>query len=131
MVDIEVLVRSVSGNRLSDEPQEDAEVFFDVKASVVETSRESGKLSIKFSIKMETQPSVANIMVEGTAVVRGEEQDIDALLVGKDPDGAPAMFMKIYQRVYAVLYLLCASLRVPYPSPTLLKKVEVSSQPAT
>ncbi|MEM3670469.1 MAG: hypothetical protein QW767_01820 [Thermoprotei archaeon] len=131
MVEVEVLTKNLAANRLNEESKEDADVFFDVRAVIAETAREAGKLTLKFTIRMETQPSLVNLVIEGTAVVRGEEHDIDSLLVSKDKDDTPAVFMKIYQKVYAVLYLLCSSLRVPYPSPTLLRSVEVLTQAPT
>jgi hypothetical protein len=37
------------------------------------------------------------------------------------------VFMNIYQKVYAILYLLSGSLKIPYPSPGLMKIVKMAS----
>jgi len=46
---------------------------------------------------------------------------VEKLVAGREPDGTSSLFMKIYQRVYPTMYLLCGSLRVPYPAPGLLR----------
>jgi hypothetical protein len=43
------------------------------------------------------------------------------MVAGREPDGTSTLFMKIYQRIYPTMYLLCGSLRVPYPAPGLLR----------
>jgi hypothetical protein len=126
-VDLEVYVRNVEGTRLSEDVKPTAEVTFNVNATITETERNQGQISLKFSIDMESEPAVAKLVVAGSATLLGEEQEIDALLMAKDADATPPIFMKIYEKVYAVLYLLCGSLKIPYPSPALLKVVQVSS----
>ena len=39
--------------------------------------------------------------------------------------------MKIYQRVYPTMYLLCGSLKIPYPAPGLLKLNQMASPEET
>jgi len=127
MVEVEVLVKSVEATRLSEELREDSEVTFEVTASLDETDRAPAALAMRFSIDIATQPPAAKIDVSGTARITGEEQDIDALLAVKEPNSTPPVFMSIYQKVYAMLYLLSGSLKIPYPSPGLLKVVKVGT----
>lgn len=130
MVDLEVYVKTVEGTRLSEDVKPTTEVTFNVNATITETERNQGQISLKFSIDMESQPAVARLSVAGSAALMGEEQEIDELLLAKESEGTPPIFMKIYEKVYAVLYLLCGSLKIPYPSPALLKVVQVSSEAA-
>ena len=44
-----------------------------------------------------------------------------------DQNSPPPVFRTIYQKVYAVLYLLSGSLKIPYPSPVLMKVVKMAS----
>ena len=127
LVDLEVYVKNVEGTRLSEDVKPTTEVTFNVSATITETERNQGQISLKFTIDMESQPAVAKLVVAGSATLLGEDQEIDALLLAKDADATPPIFMKIYEKVYAVLYLLCGSLKIPYPSPALLKVVQVSS----
>ena len=65
--------------------------------------------------------------VAGSAKITGEEAEIEALLKNPDQNTPPPVFMSIYQKVYAILYLLSGSLKIPYPSPGLMKVVRMAS----
>jgi len=127
MVEVEVLIRSVEAARLSEDAKDSSEVAFEVTASLNETDRSPGQLVMRFSIDIQTAPQLAKIDISGVAKLNGEEQEIERLLVGKDAGSTPPVFMSIYKKVYAMLYLLAGSLRIPYPSPGLLKVVKVAS----
>ena len=127
MVDLEVYVRNVEGTRLAELASVTPETTFSVNASITETERSQRQLDLKFTIDMESQPAVARLAVSGSAIVSGEDEEIDALLLVNEKDATPPIFMKIYEKVYAILYLLCGSLKIPYPSPALLKVVQVAS----
>ncbi|MDG6929472.1 MAG: hypothetical protein JRN29_05480 [Nitrososphaerota archaeon] len=127
MAEVSVAIKTVEGNRTSDQDVEGSQVTYDVNAVITEAERGYQKLSLKFNIKMGTQPPVATLTVSGTATLAGEDVEMDALLVPKEKDMPPPVFMMIYQKVYSVLYLLCGSMKIPYPSPGLLKTVEVSA----
>lgn len=127
MVEVEVLVKNVEANRLSDQVRDETAVTFDVNASLTETEHETGSFTLKFSIAITAQPPVARMDVAGTARITGEEKEIEQLLVSPDPNSPPPVFMNIYQKVYAILYLLSGSLKIPYPSPGLMKVVKMAS----
>lgn len=127
MVEVEVLVKNVEATRLSEEPREDASVTFDVGASLTETDHQPGQFTLKYNIVITSQPPIAKIEVGGTARIAGEEAAIAELLKTPDQNTPPPVFMSIYQKVYAILYLLSGSLKIPYPSPGLMKVVRVAS----
>ncbi len=127
MVEVEVLVKNVEATRLSDQVKDDAAVTFDVNASLTETEHETGQFTLKFTISITAQPPVARMDVSGTARISGEEPEIEGLLVSADQNSPPPVFMTIYQKVYAILYLLSGSLKIPYPSPGLMKVVKMAS----
>jgi hypothetical protein len=127
MVEVEVLVKNVEANRLSDQVRDETAVTFDVNASLTETEHETGQFTLKFSITITAQPPVARMDVSGTAKITGEEAEIEAILVSPDQNSPPPVFMNIYQKVYAILYLLSGSLKIPYPSPGLMKVVKMAS----
>ena len=127
MVDVEVLIKSIEGTKLANDASADTDVTFNANASLVEGERNPGQMVLKFVIDLETQPEVAKISVAGSAILRGEDSIIDALLTVRNDDSVPPIFLKIYQKVYSVTYLLCGSLKIPYPSPGLLSTVHVAS----
>lgn len=127
MVEVEVLVKTVEANRLSEEAKDDITVTFDVAASLTEVDHQAGQFTLKYSIAITSQPPVARMDVAGTAKITGEEAEIQELLKTPDGNNPPPVFMSIYQKVYAILYLLSGSLKIPYPSPGLMKVVKMAS----
>jgi hypothetical protein len=127
MVEVEVLVKNVEANRLSDEARDDTSVTFDVSASLAEVDHQAGQFTLKYTIMISAQPPVARMDVAGTAKITGEEAEIQELLKSADGNNPPPVFMSIYQKVYAILYLLSGSLKIPYPSPGLMKVVKMAS----
>jgi hypothetical protein len=122
---IEVTIKSVEGNKLAEDVTSDSSVNFNVAANLVESERNPDRLTLKFTIELNTEPEVAKMTVVGTAVLTGDDREIEALLTPKPGETVPPVFMRIYQKVYAVLYLVSGSLRIPYPSPGLLKGVRL------
>ncbi len=127
MVEIEVNVKRVECSKFSEETKGDAEVTFDVNASLAETDRNPGWLALKFDIGVETQPPVAKLSVGGSAILKGDAEEIQTLITAKEQDSVPPVFMKIYQKVYAIMYLLSGSLTIPHPAPGLLKTTRLYS----
>jgi len=128
MVEVDVLVKNVEATRLTENARDDIPVTFDVSATLTETEREPGQITLKFGISIAAQPPVAKLEVGGSAKITGEEAEIESIITVKDQDSTPPIFMTIYQKVYAVLYLLSGSLKIPYPSPGLMKVVKLTSQ---
>jgi len=127
MAEVDIVVKSVEGRRLTQESKEDSKATFDVHVSLVETERNPDSMSIKFTMEMETRPAIAKLSIAGSATIRGSDEDIQALTIAKDESGVPPLFMKVYQKIYATMYLLCGSLKIPYPAPGLLKSTKVST----
>jgi hypothetical protein len=127
MVEVEVLVKTVEATRLTEESPEDASASFDVAASLAETDHQSGQFTLKYSITITSQPAIVKMDVTGTARITGDEFEIAELLKTSDKSTPPPVFMNIYQKVYAMFYLLSGSLKVPYPSPGLMKLVKMAS----
>jgi len=126
---IDVQIKGVESNRSAEGVDESTEVTFNINSSIAEADRGPDSISLKFSIDMETQPQAARLFVSGTASVTGKENEIEELLMAKERDGTPTLFMRIYQRVYPTLYLLCGSLHVPYPGPGLLRQNKIETGP--
>ena len=124
---IEVTIKAVEGSKLAEDVTSDSSVNFNVNANITESERNPDRLTLKFVIDLTTDPDVAKMTVSGSAVLTGDDREIETLLTPKDGESVPPVFMKIYQKVYAVLYLVSGSLRIPYPSPGLLKGVRLVS----
>jgi hypothetical protein len=127
MVEIEVLVKNVEATRLSEEARDETSVMFDVAASLTEVDHQAGQFILKFSIAITSQPPIARMDIAGTAKITGEDKEIEEVLKTAEQNSPPPVFMSIYQKVYAILYLLSGSLKIPYPSPGLMKVVKMAS----
>ncbi len=127
MLGVDVAIKSVEGTKLAEDVTSDSSVNFNVGANIVQSERNPDKLTLKFTIELGTEPEVAKMTVTGTAVLTGDDKEIESMLTPKEGESVPPVFMKIYQKVYAVLYLVSGSLKIPYPSPGLLKGVRLVS----
>lgn len=127
MAGIDVSIRAVEGSKLAEDVTSDSTVSFNVTANLTESERNPDKLTLKFSIELTSDPEVAKMTIAGTATITGDDKEIDSLLTPKPGETVPPVFMRIYQKVYAILYLVSGSLKIPYPSPGLLKGVRLAS----
>lgn len=127
MVEVEVAIKNIEGTKLAEDASSDTSVTFNASADISEGERSPGKLTLKFTIELSSNPEIVKLAVAGSALVTGEDQEIDTLLASNGEESAPPVFMKIYQKVYSIMYLLSGSLRIPYPSPGLLKGVHMAS----
>ena len=121
MAEVEVEIRALEANRTIEGSAENLDVNFNVNATINESDRSEGAMVLKYSIDFETSPAAARLHVTGLAKVAGREEEVEKLVAGREKDGTPTLFMKIYQRVYPAMYLLCGSLKIPYPAPGLLR----------
>lgn len=120
-------IKSIEGAKLAEDVTSDSTVGFSANANLVESGKGPGMLTLKFTIELGTSPEVAKITVSGAATIKGEDTEIETLLTTKEGEPTPPVFMRIYRKVYAVLYLLSGSLAIPYPSPGLLNEVHLAS----
>jgi hypothetical protein len=127
MVEVDVQIKSVESSKLAEDVTTDSNVSFNATANLTEGDRAPGVLTLKFTIELSTNPEVAKMVVAGTATIRGNDSEVEDMLKVEGESGTPPVFMKIYQKVYALLYLMSGSLRIPYPSPGLLKTVHLAS----
>ncbi|MBI2127245.1 MAG: hypothetical protein HYU02_08065 [Thaumarchaeota archaeon] len=127
MVEVEVRVAKIQCEKLLGMAEVGSEIAFDVNASLSETSRNPGLLTLDFDLAFETQPMVAKFFLAGSAMIRGKDEEIQDLITLENQDSAPDVFMKIYEKVYAILYLLSGTIAIPYPTPGLIKKTQIYS----
>lgn len=130
MVELAVKVKTIEASKTSDETNFNSQVTFGVNSSINEVERGPGVLGMKFSIDIDTQPAAAKVFVSGAATLTGKDEEIEELLNAKEADGSPVLFMRIYQKVYAMVYLVAGSLDIPYPAPGLLKVNSVATAQA-
>ena len=128
---VDTKIRTIAVQKLDERATHNTPVVFDFGANLEEAARSESKVTLSFRMTMDTEPSIAKFVVEGTAGLSGDDQEIEKLL-SADPDtNVPYVFTKIYQTVYAVIFMLAGTIDVPYPSPALLKKPHVRSAFAT
>lgn len=90
-----------------------------------EVERNDESVKLNFQMIMDTEPSIAKFTVEGAATVRGSTEVIEQMLTADPETNVPFVFTRIYQQVYAVIFMLAGTIEVPYPSPALLKRAHV------
>jgi hypothetical protein len=118
-------ITSVSAQKTDDTANHDTQVAFNFGVNMDQSEQRSDYVKLTFNMSMDTDPSVAKFVIEGTAMVQGEPGEIDKALSADPQTNVPVVFTKIYQEAYAVIFLLAGQIDVPYPSPALLKKTQV------
>ena len=118
-------IRNVTAQKLDEKCNHNTPVIFDFGANLEESERSSDGVTLNFQMTMETEPSIAKFNVEGSAVVTGEESEIEKLLSPDPQTNVPFVFTRIYQTVYSVIFMLAGTVDVPYPSPALFKRPHV------
>jgi hypothetical protein len=118
-------ITSVSAQKTDDNANHDTQVVFNFGVNMDQSEQRSDYVKLTFNMSMDTDPSVAKFVIEGTAMVQGEVGEIDKALSADPQTNVPIVFTKIYQEAYAVIFLLAGQIDVPYPSPALLKKTQV------
>jgi hypothetical protein len=128
--DVDVQIKRIETGRTAEGVTGKTEVEFNVNSSISESDRGPGFINLKYSIDLQTDPSAAHLFVSGMAKVKGRDDDMDALLAATERDGTPKVFMKVYQKIYPTMFLLCGALDIPYPGPGLLRqnRVEAGAQ---
>jgi len=120
-------IRNVNVQKLDDRADHNTPVIFDFGANLEESERSSDGVMLNFKMTMDTEPAIAKFIVEGTASIKGEESDVEKLLSADPQTNVPFVFTRIYQTVYAVIFMLAGTTDLPYPSPALLKRPHVKT----
>ena len=121
MVELRVRLEKVEALKLTSDSTVDKEVVYKVNVSLKETERNPGEVKLAFTLEVTSQPTVARMVLTGTAEVVGTKQETQQLLISDNPKLPPPILTKIYERLYGTLYVLCDSLQVTHPLPTLLR----------
>src|SRR2546428_10181274 len=109
MPEIDVSVEKMESMRMSGDATHDSHATFDVDVSMTEVDRNPGQMKLAFDIKLVAEPSLAKFSVSGMAHIKGKEEEMDSLVGTDASNSAPPVFMMIYQKVYAIMYLMCGS----------------------
>ena len=118
-------IRSVTATKSDENSNRNTPVVFNFGVNMDEADRKNDSVKLNFQMTMDTDPSIVKFMVEGSALIQGEVDEIEKILAPDGQTGVPHVFTRIYQEVYAVIFLLAGNLDVPYPSPALLKRTQV------
>ena len=87
-----------------------------------EKERSPGKAVIAFTLDFGAQPEVVKLVLSGSATIEGTRPEIQQFLATERPGRPPVVLAKIYEQVYGAVYLICNSIEVPCPLPTLMKE---------
>jgi hypothetical protein len=118
-------IRSVSSIKSDEKASANTSVIFNFGVNMEEADRNEDSVKLNFQMIMDTEPSIAKFTVEGAATIRGTTEEIEHMLSPDPETNVPFVFTRIYQQVYAVIFMLAGTIEVPYPSPALLKRAHV------
>ena len=129
---IDVEIRKIEASKTAEGIDESSAIFYTVNSSLNEVKKEPEKLILNFLLDVETQPAAAKITIIGIVMITGNEEELTPETLGAtDSEGVPVLFMKIYQKVYPIMYLLANTLHLPYPSPGLIKLTNIEKEEPT
>jgi hypothetical protein len=120
-VSLDVRLAKIESQRKTDGEGAIPSILFNVSSTISESDRDIENVKLKFEIDIDTDPSVARIQVSGDADVKGSREEITQLLDAKEKDGTPTVFTRIYRQIYPTMFLVAGSLRIPPPTPGLMK----------
>jgi hypothetical protein len=118
-------IRSVSSVKSDERATPNTPVIFNFGVNMEEAERGEDSVTLNFQMIMDTEPGIAKFSVDGSAKVRGTSEEIEQMLSADPETNVPFVFTRIYQQVYAVIFMLAGTIEVPYPSPALLKRAHV------
>lgn len=121
-----VKIQSLSAIKLAEEIEKGRLVNFDVKARMEEKARRSGWVRVGFALHVGTKPNVVKFEVEGTASLKGQDEEIRKMLEADPKTNVPAVFGRVYQHAFTSMYLLATLIQAPYPPSNLLKSSQGS-----
>jgi len=122
MLEVAVLVEKLDATRLSEKANENAPSNYNLNVSLSEKSRSAESLVLNFQLELTTQQQTAKITVAGNATLKGSKEDIQTGITAPDENRPPQVLLTIYERVYGLIYLAAAGMKVPSPLPNLLKR---------
>jgi len=129
MRDFKVRIESIKAGNSVEEDVRDRLVRYKADVSLTEKDRSPGYISLGFHLELNSVPSVGQVTISGSANLTGGREELRTMLASSD-GAPPPVIVKIYERVYSTLYLLCDALMLPSPLPNLMKQQEKSSPPA-
>ena len=107
--EVETRIRNIAVQKLDEKSNHNTPVIFDFGANLEEADRSSESVTLNFRMTMDTEPAIAKFVIEGTAVVNGEESEIEKLLSADPETNVPYIFTRIYQAVYSVIFMLAGT----------------------
>jgi hypothetical protein len=95
-------------------------IKFDVNVKLEERERQSGRITVGFSLVVATKPSVVKYELDGIAILNGKDDLLGKMLETDPETKVPFLFQRVYQRIFTAIYLLGTLLDTVYPPPGLL-----------
>ncbi len=98
---------------------------FDLGAELKEVSREGSTLTVEYVLYLESFPSVLRVEIQGVAKVRSPRINTNAYEDAVSEDLLSDVALEIFRNHYSTIYLLFDSMRLPFPSPWVVKNVHL------
>jgi hypothetical protein len=120
-------IRNINAVKSNETATRYSPVLFNFGVNMDEADRKNDSVKLNFQINMESEPAMVKFAIEGSVSLYGDISEIEKMLTADPQSGVPHVFTRVYQDIYAVIFLLAGNLDVPYPSPALLKRAQVKT----
>lgn len=124
-MNVETQLTKIRLSRLSMNPVDGKKVNFGLDADFREISRAGGKVKLRFSLTVDTFPLVQRAAMEGFAVVEEKLIQPDGNSGSADGVNLNELALAIFRHDYESLYLLFDTLKLPSPSPWMVREVKL------
>jgi hypothetical protein len=98
---------------------------FDLSADLKDVSREGNKLTVKYILYLDSFPAVQRVEVHGVATIRSHLINSHTDEEEMSEDLLSDVALEIFRNHYDTIYLLFDPMRLPFPSPWVVKDVHL------
>ena len=122
MVEIKLQVERLEAIRLSESATQDTSATYTINVSLSERERNPSAISLNYELDLECQPQLAKISIRGFTTIKGTRDEIQNILRPTDPNSPPPILVTVYERIYAMIYLVARDMNLPHPMPGLMRQ---------
>ncbi len=119
-VTIDVRLVDLAGALMEGPRRDDIKPEFDVNVKLEEMERGTGEASFSFALAISTKPNIAKFDITGTVTVTGGNDVVEKLLQTNPDTKVPNLLERVYERIFASVFLLSSIINAPHPPPDLI-----------
>ncbi len=125
IMNVDTQLTKIRLSRISMNPIDGTKVNFGLDADFREISRAAGKVKLRFILTVDTFPLVERASMEGFALLEEKVLQPDGDSGGADGVSLNELALAIFRNDFESLYLLFDTLKLPPPSPWMVREVRL------